>query len=126
MKKLILILLLPLIFFSCGEEVLTQNTQNEGYTSSTIESQEVSTCSQFTFRKPPVDILYVIDNSGSTLASSFQSIKGEIQKTIETVSGDFDYHIYVAPLNPGPTDSIQGYPLIVSDPNSILVSPQLI
>ncbi len=118
MKKLILILF-PLLFISCGEEVLTQNTQNEGYTSSTIESKEYSTCSQFTFRKPPVDILYVIDNSGSTLASSFQSIKGEIQKTIDTVSGDFDYHIYVAPLNPGPTDSIQGYPLMVSDPSSI-------
>ena len=120
MKK-ILLSTLTLLLVSCGEEVLTQNTLEAEYVSSTLNSFEVSTCSQMTFRKPPVDILYVIDNSGSTLASSFQSIKTEIQNTIETVSDDFDYHIYFAPLNPAPTDSIQGYPLVVSDP-SLLTS----
>jgi hypothetical protein len=64
-----------------------------------------------------VDILYVIDNSGSTLADSFQSIKTEISNTVSTISNEFDYHIYFAPLNPGVKDDISGYPLILSDPD---------
>ncbi len=119
MKLFWLGLLLPLIFSSCGEEVLTQNSLNSGFKSNDLQSFELNTCTQMTFEKPPVDILYVVDNSGSTLASSFQAIKGQIANTIYTISKDFDYHIYFAPLLANAEDSIQGYPLMVSNPSSL-------
>lgn len=119
MKKLLLNLFTLGLLFSCGEEVITQNSVDAQFKSSDLESSEISTCAQMTFRKPPVDILYVIDNSGSTLANSFQEIKSQIQKTIYTVSNEFDYHMYFAPLHPTPGDNIQAYPLIVSDPDSL-------
>lgn len=119
MNKLIITFFLTMIMISCGEEVITQNTQNSTFKSSELESFELSTCSQMTLRKPPVDILYVIDNTGSTLENSFQAIKSEIQKTVSTISSQFDYHIYFAPLNATSGDNITTYPLIVSDPDSI-------
>lgn len=119
MKKTICLLFLYLALVSCGEESLTKNTQNSEFRSSDIQSFEVSTCSQMTLRKPPVDILYVIDNTGSTLAGSFQAIKSEIEKTVSTISSEFDYHIYFTPLNASSTDTFQSYPLVVSDPDSI-------
>jgi hypothetical protein len=119
MKKMNLLFLILTLLVSCGEESLTTTSQGEQYSANDLQSFEVSTCSQMHFEKPPVDILYVIDNSGSTLSSSFESIKSEISNTINTISNEFDYHIYFAPLNPGPTDSIQSYPLIVSDPSSL-------
>jgi hypothetical protein len=119
MKKLLFNFMSLTFLFSCGEEALITKDQDESFTSQNLEAFEVSTCSQMTFRKPPVDILYVIDNSGSTLASSFQSIKYQIQQTINNISNEFDYHIYFAPLHPAPSDSIQGYPVMVSDPDTI-------
>lgn len=119
MKKIVSIIFTLAFLVSCGEEVLTKNTQKSAFKSTDLETFELSTCSQMTLRKPPVDILYIIDNSGSTLSDSFQSIKGEIKNTINQISNDFDYHIYFAPLNPLSGDSISGYPLLLSDPDSI-------
>lgn len=119
MKKILLSNILLSLFISCGEEVLTKNTQDVQFKATDIVGFEVNTCSQMTLRKPPVDILYVIDNSGSTLANSFQAIKDEIKNTVSTISNEFDYHIYFAPLNAGINDNIQTYPLIISDPDSI-------
>lgn len=116
--KFIYLLILSLLI-SCGEEVLTQNTQQTSFSSPTLESFELNTCSQMQFQKPPVDILYIIDNSGSTLASSFQDIKNEIQNTVNTISNEFDYHIYFAPLNAASGDTITGYPLLLNVPDSV-------
>lgn len=118
MNKLVLILT-SLMLLACGEETITQNTLKENFTSTTLQSFEVNTCAQMTFVKPPVDILYVIDNSGSTLAGSFQAIKDQISNTIFTISNDFDYHMYFAPLNAAPGDSIDGYPLLANNPSSL-------
>lgn len=120
MKKLTFIYLLMLsLFISCGEEVLTQGTQSETFTAVDLASFELNTCSQFQFEKPPVDILYIIDNSGSTLASSFQDIKSQIQNTVATISNEFDYHIYFVPLNASPGDTATGYPLLLNVPDSV-------
>ncbi len=117
MKYLLSLFLLGLI--SCGEETITQNTVSEKFSTTELKSFSVSTCSQRTFAKPPVDILYVIDNSGSTLNSAFDNIKGQIQNTIYTLSSDFDYHIYVVPLNAVTGDEINTYPLLANNPSSI-------
>jgi hypothetical protein len=115
--NLILLVISTLLLSSCAEESLTPTSQSVQLSTNDSSTFQVSTCAEFHFDKPPVDILYIVDNSGSTLSSSFESIKSEISNTINNISNEFDYHIYFAPLNPGPTDSIQGYPLIVSDPD---------
>ena len=119
MKNFIQLIALLGFLISCGEETITQSTVSEEYNASSLEEYSLSTCSQFTFRKPPVDILYVVDNTGSTLSGSFDSIKSEIKNTVSTLSSDFDYHIYVAPLKPSSSDSISGYPVIISDTDSV-------
>ena len=117
--KLVLGLLALSFLASCGEETIAPTTQSTTFTTTDIQTFDVSTCSQMRLEKPPVDILYVIDNSGSTVAGSFQSIKAQIQNTVYNISNEFDYHVYFAPLNAGPSDSINGYPLIVSNPSSL-------
>lgn len=119
MNKLLLTISLFSILISCGEEAITQQTVSEEYTASSVDTFELSECAHFTFRKPPVDILYVVDNTGSTLSNAFESIKSEIKNTVSTLSSDFDYHIYVAPLIPNSDDSISGYPIIISDTSSV-------
>lgn len=114
-KRLFLFFTLAALLSSCGEEVLTTNTVSTSQTGDKIENFSYSTCAAMRFVKPPVDILFVVDNSGSTLQSSFQQIKQQIANTVSTISDEFDYHIYIAPLHAGSGDSINGYPLIVSD-----------
>ncbi|MCT4641126.1 MAG: hypothetical protein N4A33_02440 [Bacteriovoracaceae bacterium] len=119
MKTLFIGILITLSLISCSEEVLTNAPQ---FSQTNIAGQQVSNlqaCSAMQLDKPPVDILYVVDNSGSSLLSSFQSIKSQIANTITTINSQFDYHIYVAPLNPPSGSSATSYPLIVSDTGSL-------
>ena len=117
-KKLISLFALCALFVSCGEEILTQNTLSESYKAGDLETFQYSTCSAMRFVKPPVDILFVVDNSGSTLQSSFSQIKSQIAATVSTISSEFDYHVYIAPLH-GNIGDIKNYPLVVSDVNSL-------
>lgn len=121
MKQFILTLLALTMLISCGEEVLTQNTLSTSFKATDLEAFEYTTCAASRFTKPPVDILFVVDNSGSTLQSSFQQIKSQIASTVSTISNEFDYHVYIAPLNSTTTSSneIYSYPLLLSDPNSV-------
>lgn len=115
MKKLLYFVLMSFILASCGEEVLTQNTLSTSFTADNVQGQELNTCSQMHFEKPPVDILFIVDNSGSSLLPSFNQIKAQIANTINTISNEFDYHIYVTPLIANPGESLSGYQLLVSD-----------
>lgn len=119
MQKLFIFILLSMFLVSCGEEVLTQNTLSTSYTASDLQGFELNTCAQMHFDKPPVDILFIVDNSGSSLLPKFAEIKSQIANTINTISSDFDYHIYVAPLIALQGDSLQGYPLLVSDTSTL-------
>lgn len=119
MNNFIFILSFLFILTSCGEEVLTTSDQTEVFSANDVAIFQNNTCAQMQLQKPPVDILYIVDNSGSTLANSFQSIKSQIKKTLATISHEFDYHVYIAPLNSIGSESISSYPLIVSDTNSL-------
>lgn len=121
LKRLKLFILMFSLFISCGEEVLTQNTLSTSFKATDIETFQYTTCAASRFVKPPVDILFVVDNSGSTLQSSFEQIKGQIASTVSTISNEFDYHVYIAPLNSTTTNSseINSYPLLLNEPDSI-------
>ena len=119
MKKNILLMLTFLMMFSCGEEVLTTGAQSG---STQVGSQQVTNlqnCAQMQLDKPPVDILYLMDNSGSTLNGKFQGIKPGIANTINNISKEFDYHIYIAPLITPPGTNHDDYPLVVNDTSSL-------
>jgi hypothetical protein len=120
-KRISLFIMILTLFTACGEEVLTQNTLSTSFKATDIESFEYTTCAASRFVKPPVDILFLVDNSGSTLQGSFEQIKSQISSTVSTISNEFDYHIYIAPLNSTTTNSseIYSYPLVISDPSSI-------
>lgn len=115
MKKLLSIIVSILFLVSCGKETLTQGTQSTSFSAKDLETFELNTCSQMHFEKPPVDVLFVVDNSGSSLLPSFLQIKAQIANTVYTLSNEFDYHIYVAPLMPKAGDSISQYPVVAYD-----------
>lgn len=119
MLKTVSLAFIALLMSACGEEVLTQNTLSETYTAKDLESFHMNTCAAMRFVKPPVDILFVVDNSGSTLQDSFEQIKSQIASTVSTISNEFDYHVYIAPLHAGLDDNISNYPLVVSDVSSL-------
>lgn len=102
---------------------MSKGTLSDSHTGDGVVTMSSESCSGFHFDKPPVDILFVIDNSGSTLTNDFQSIKSQIVNTIQTISDDFDYHVYIAPLfKTGPTENLSSYPLIVSNRAAIEAS----
>ena len=130
-KMLLLLCASFALIVGCNEEEVTRGQQSTDVSKSDVETFEVTNRSLSRLDKPPVDILYVVDNSGSTLTDSFQALRSEIERTVNDVSSEFDFHIYFAPLIPASGDSITSYPLIVSDPNTLngisnlnIVSPQ--
>lgn len=122
MKNLKMSILLCTSLFlavACNEEEVTRSQQSTTVNISDVETFEVSNRSLSRLDKPPVDILYVVDNSGSTLVDNFQALRSEIERTVNDVSSEFDFHIYFTPLIPASGDSITSYPLLVSDPNTL-------
>jgi hypothetical protein len=124
MKNYLIWILMSLFLASCGKEVFVARTQSSG---TSINPSAVTTnksCANFTKVKPPVDILFVVDNSGSSnLLSS--SLKTAIANTIQTVSSEFDYHILVAPLINVGTDS--SLPIVAASPDGLgTVLPRIV
>lgn len=122
MKKVfnyLTLFLLPLLLSSCGEELVSKGTLSDSITTQGVVTMSSESCGGFHYEKPPVDILFVIDNSGSTNTTDFNAIKGQIANTISTISQDFDYHIYIAPLMKIENEVASSYPLIVSDLSTI-------
>ncbi|MBY0516843.1 MAG: hypothetical protein K2P81_08050 [Bacteriovoracaceae bacterium] len=90
--------LLALVFtWGCSKEEFAGSPKTEKYTANSVEVFQNLTCANHTLVKPPVDILYVVDNSLSAGYLS-STVKDQIRLTIQTVSQEFDYHIMVAPL----------------------------
>lgn len=121
MKKLNLLAYLTLLILtSCGgDEIFNKKTQNDSFTANKVKPFSSSQCAQMHFEKPPVDLLFLVDNSGSTLSSDFSALKNQISQTIGQISSEFDFHIYVAPLVANQGDSINSYPLLVANTNGL-------
>lgn len=94
----VLFLLMFFVMWSCSKEEFATKTNTNTTVANTTTSYQLSTCSRFTEEKPPVDILFVVDNSSSTYTPDFVQLKSELQNLIGQVSEDFDYHIVIAPL----------------------------
>lgn len=113
--KTSLILLLLAFFASCGKDEFVAKTENQvkkalGSISSTSQG-----CAGVTKVKPPVDILFVFDNSSSTSFIN-SNTKTALLSTIQQVSQNFDYHVVVAPLIYNGNDN---FPIVASSPTGL-------
>lgn len=109
------LLLLVMLFASCGKDEFVAKTENQikkalGSISSTSQG-----CAGVTKIKPPVDILFVFDNSSSANFIG-PEVKSALASTIKTVSDNFDYHVVVAPLF---STGNENFPIVASSPTGL-------
>jgi hypothetical protein len=90
-------LLLLFTLASCGEEQFGTVPQNTKSGADPIKSYAHQSCSTYTLIKPKVDVLYLVDNSGSTYYLS-SDIKSALSNTVNKLSQDFDYRVIGTPL----------------------------
>lgn len=96
MKRLILVIL-TLIFYSCAKEEFVPPTSTDTTTISEKKSGSSQSCAQFTYVRPPVDLLFLWDNSTSSIYLNDQT-KAALNSVINHISERFDYNVMMAPL----------------------------
>ncbi len=125
LKRCIHYFLLCLFLISCAEEEFGQTTRT---TTEAIQAREeytiASNCdNNFTLVKPPVDFLFLFDNSTSTQFIT-PDTKAAIRNTLKYVSEEFNYHVMVAPLLPGVGGVNDGASLAVTNTDGLDASAQ--
>ncbi|ATH08837.1 hypothetical protein BIY24_13035 [Halobacteriovorax marinus] len=96
-RKWILILLAPLLFISCNEEQFGVGKQNSSVQTNPVETGSTFVCSDHTLIRPPVDLLFLWDNSTST-NYIHPDKKAALNNTLNYISDRFDYQVMIAPL----------------------------
>jgi len=105
---------------ACSKEQFAGTPQTQSFTANHVEVYQNQTCAGHTLIKPPVDILYVVDNSLSAgLLTS--SVKEQVRQTVQAVSQEFNYRILIAPLFPvrGSPMGENSLPVITNDATGI-------
>lgn len=120
MNKVLYFIIFTLIV-SCAKEEFgeTVKTNSEAITNREVFSN--LTCAGSTLIKPPVDFLFVFDNSTSTNYINAET-KSALLGTLTYVSERFDYHVMVAPLLRNTSDVNQGVSLAVSSTDGLSAS----
>jgi hypothetical protein len=96
-------ILIPLtLLISCGKQKFAAGKHQQGDSTNPIIHQTIKNpeFSKFTLIRPKVDLLLLIDNSGSFNIHLNKNIKEGISKLLNYLSKDFDYQIMVAPIIP--------------------------
>lgn len=96
MKKIILILTL-LFVASCAKEEFTTPKQDNTYSTPNVDTSTGEYEAGSTYVQPPVDILFVWDNSTSTNFLGSET-KTALNNIVNNISNRFDYHVMIAPL----------------------------
>ncbi len=115
MKTLILALALLLVG-ACSKEEFVGSPRSESFVANPIEVFQNLTCANSSTVKPPVDILYVVDNSMSSTYIG-PIVKEQIRQTVQNISQEFDYRVVVAPLFANGSDSY--LPVITNNASGI-------
>ena len=110
-------LFLLLALAGCGAEQFGTTPQSTSNETNPLSVYQQSSCSGHTLIKPAVDILYVVDNSSSNYWIS-SDVKSGIQKTVSSISSQFDYRVIGTPLLET-ADSNQDYQVLAKDPSSL-------
>lgn len=96
-KPVLLSLFFLTLLSGCGNEQFGTGGQSSDSTANPLKSFSYQACSNFTLIKPKVDVLYVVDNSGS---SGFipANLKSSISSTVDKLSRQFDFRVVGIPL----------------------------
>jgi hypothetical protein len=124
MKKFLI--LLCFIFFSCSEEEFSRTTVGNAVKVDPIKVDVEQSCSNYS--PPPVDILLLVDNSGS-IAFLKRDLRSALVGLVQEVSKLTDYRIYIAPLMPVGTETDgmkRNFQVITSDPTNLPLSAQVV
>jgi hypothetical protein len=100
MKKVspkIFFLAVLLLLASCGKEMFQANKVDKSTVSNPLGHTSTNKCSEYTLIRPPVDLLFLWDNSTSTNFIN-NGTKEALTKIVNYMSDRFDYHVVIAPL----------------------------
>lgn len=89
---------------SCGSEQFGTTPQSTTSKADPLKVYEHHSCTNRTLIAPKVDILYVVDNSGSSFNIQ-DSVKQAVKNTVNSISKDFDYRVIGTTLLNTPGDS---------------------
>ena len=84
-------------FVGCGSEQFGTAPKTATSNPDKLQSFSEYSRSNYTLIKPKVDIVYVVDNSGSSRIFA-DSVKASIKSTVSTISTSFDYRVIATPL----------------------------
>jgi hypothetical protein len=110
-------LCLIMIFGGCTKEQFTTAPREERMITDPVKNFQNMTCANSTTVKPPVDILYVVDNSMSAQYLS-STVRSQIRQTIDGISQNFDYRVMVAPLF-SISSTETNYPIVTNNAASL-------
>lgn len=96
MKKIIILLTL-LITYSCSKEEFLPPINSSSSSASSTSSSSTSSCAKFTYVRPPVDLLFIWDNSTSSIYLN-SATKTALTNLINSISERYDYNVMLAPL----------------------------
>lgn len=85
------------ILFSCSKEEFATQKKIEGKESNPRAQNTNSLCADSRLVRPPVDLLFVWDNSTSSVFINPET-KEALNNLVNTIAPHFDYHILLAPL----------------------------
>jgi hypothetical protein len=88
---------MPGMFFSCAKEEFAATRGQKQETVPQVVRASANVCANFTLIRPKVDILFLSDNSTSSVFINEQT-KESLNQLVKNVSDRFDYHIVIAPL----------------------------
>ncbi|MFG1494628.1 hypothetical protein ABMA75_13745 [Halobacteriovorax sp. ZH4_bin.1] len=96
MKKILIVLTL-LFMASCAKEEFATRKNSNSFGTDPTQTVNSEMCSKFTYIRPPVDLLFVWDNSTSTGFISNQT-KTALNNVVNNIADRFDYQVLMAPL----------------------------
>lgn len=97
-NKWMLILVTSLFLVSCNQEQFGVGKQNSTISTAPVETGSTDACSDYTLIRPPVDLLFLWDNSTS-INNLSEAKKVALNNTLNYISDRFDYQVMIAPLN---------------------------
>lgn len=121
LKNALVLFAAILLVSSCSKEEFSANKNKDTSSVSQVQQYSSTLCSNSTLIKPPVDFLFLWDNSGSQYFIN-SATKAALWNTINNISSRFDYHILMAPLIPSNSydvGSMENASLIISSPDNI-------
>ncbi len=89
---------------SCGKEQFGTTPQSTTSQADPLKVYEHNSCTNRTLISPKVDIIYVVDNSGSAFKLK-DAVKQSIINTVNTISKNFDYRVIGTTLINTPGDT---------------------